>query len=142
MIYCVSTPCNPIKKDEYIIDYNIKYKKLIDDLFTSESREITVIDSEIGAKDRKLLNEIIKEEIEEDYNIAYRIIETDNYDANYSKRGYYLDKIDSGRCIITIASGERSTGGYTIDLVKVVQDNKNVQMYVEERMPSDKDVVT
>ncbi len=73
--------------------------------------------------------------------IDYSIKNTSYYDSGYKNRGYYTTKED-GNYIVTIAMGSRSTGGYSIEVIKVQNEDGHVAIYVKETSPGIGDVVT
>jgi len=57
---------------------------------------------------------------------------------DYSKRGYYVNtyKMPDSPWFYIITMGEKSTGGYSIDILEVkIDDNNNVKVIVEETSP-------
>ncbi|MDE5539873.1 MAG: protease complex subunit PrcB family protein, partial [Bacilli bacterium] len=74
-------------------------------------------------------------------NMNYKILDSYQFDANYIKRGYYIKQLEDGKVRVTVAMGEKNTGGYSISILKVNIIDKGVQIYVEETSPAKEDVV-
>lgn len=72
-------------------------------------------------------------------NISYKIVSCSQY--NKSNRGYYIGNI-AGRNTYIITSGQRSTGGYTIQIKNIKVYDKDVIVQVFETGPDATDVVT
>lgn len=71
-------------------------------------------------------------------NITYKI--HNNYNEgkfDYSKRGYYINtlKMPDSPWFYIISMGERSSGGYSIEISEVKIDGDNVKVIVEESGP-------
>ena len=134
-IVCIKDPC-PTLSDSYSVLYKEKYAKLFDELFDEESNnERSVNEEDLDLSQRTIINEIVKEKTD-NTKITYNILNS-GYDSDYKKRGYHIDK-DNNRVVLTVASGEKNTGGYYIDVAKVVINNDTAQIFVKEVSP-DKD---
>ena len=67
-------------------------------------------------------------------SLQYKIIKNLGYfDSNYSKRGFYTE---GNGLNYTIASGQRPSGGYSIEVNKVKIKGTQVTIYVKETKPS------
>lgn len=74
--------------------------------------------------------------------VAYEIATGDSYDTQYKERGYYTNVVNNKRQYI-ICSGERSTGGYGIEITGIdTLDSGKVIITVEETAPAPDEVVT
>ena len=136
-IYCIRAPCIPpvidtisVKKEEDIT--------ILKSLFTEILNETNVIEKPLIDKD--LTNEQIDKifKVFENNNISqaikYKIINNLGcYDSKYSKRGYYTE---GNGLNYTIASGQRPSGGYTIEVNKVKIKGTQATIYVKESEPS------
>lgn len=137
IIVCVKAPCNPIKEKSFTKDNKKEYKEFIKELFKDkDDNELSITNKDLNDKQKNILYEIIDKEKELQYKIT-----NEEYNNNYKDRGYYVDTKDN-KTIVTVASGEHSTGGYSIKVTKVSSNSKNVVIYVEETKPNPKDIVT
>ena len=142
VIQCIQAPCNPIKDKMFSVTYKEEYKEVLEGLFKDDEKEVTLNYDNIGSYIYNVLLEIINEKdiISSD---KYNIIEDVNsYDTKYMDRGYYFEELDNGNYLITIAMGERSTGGYSINITNVVIKDNNILIYVKEREPEQGSTVT
>jgi len=138
IIVCVKAPCNPIKEKTYTKDNTKEYKEFIKELFKDkDDNELSITDNDLTDKQKDILYKIIDKEKE----LQYKIINNSDYHKDYKDKGYYVTKKDN-KTIVTVASGEHSTGGYSIKIVKVSINDKSASIYVKETSPSDKDMVT
>ena len=99
------------------------------------SRELTEIQNEI------ILNIFKRHKII--YELKYEILNNiDYYDKTYTNRGYrlYFDKDVKG-VVLTIAMGERPTGGYSINIRKIKIKEYSVTIYVTEKAPFEGEIV-
>lgn len=68
---------------------------------------------------------------------------SEKYNSRYSKRGYYVEKNNNDKVIVTVAMGEKGTSGYTISVDKINIIEGGVEIYVEETYPpKDSNVLT
>lgn len=75
-------------------------------------------------------------------DLEYEIAAGDTYAAQYKQRGYYINVVDNKYQYI-ICSGERSTGGYGIEITRIdTLDIGKVIVTVEESPPAPDEVVT
>lgn len=75
-------------------------------------------------------------------NLEYEIKKQNSYNIEYIKKGYYVNELENGKVNITIAMGERSTGGYEISIKNIKIKEEKVVIYVEEKSPAPTDRVT
>jgi hypothetical protein len=136
-IYCIRAPCIPpvisttsVKKEEDI--------KILKSLFSEIFSEIKVTEKPLIDDDltSEQIDKLFK--VFEDNNIAqalkYKIIKNlGYYDSNYSKRGFYTE---GNGLNYTIASGQRPSGGYSIEVNKVKIKGTQATIYVKESKPS------
>ena len=59
----------------------------------------------------------------------------------YNERGYYYEKVND-TLICTIAMGEKTSGGFYIEIQKVKIKGNSVTIYVNENLPKHGDIVT
>lgn len=75
-------------------------------------------------------------------DLEYEIANGDSYNSQYKQRGYYVNASDNKYQYI-ICSGERSTGGYGIEITRIdTLDIGTVIVTVEETTPAPDEVVT
>ena len=136
-IYCIKAPCIPpvlntisVKKEEDI--------KILKSLFSEIFNETKVIEKPITDDDltSEQIDKLFK--VFENNNITqaikYKIIKGLRYlDSSYSKRGFYTE---GNGLNYTIASGQRPSGGYTIEVNKVKIKGTQATIYVKESKPS------
>jgi len=136
-IFCIKAPCVPpvlntisVKKEEDI--------KILKSLFSEIFNETKVIEKPITDDDltSEQIDKIFK--VFENNNITqaikYKIIKgLGYYDSSYSKRGFYTE---GNGLNYTIASGQRPSGGYTIEVNKVKIKGTQATIYVKESKPS------
>lgn len=135
VVYCIQAPCEPVKERITYTAYNAKNKEIVNK-YLKNKKYSEIHWDKLTNEENLILLEFV---FDQDKNLGkeYEILETSDYDSKYNKRGYYLDKE-----LITIAMGEQSTGGYSIKIAKIIIEDKDVQIYIEEDKPSSKDVVT
>ena len=141
VVMCITDPCNPILVEDYSITNKDKYRDKFKEL-VGDKKEITLNATEVDKDTIKLFSEILNEDLvfDEEETPTYKDLgSSDNQE--YKTRGYYVEEKDN-KVIITLAMGEKNTGGYSINLVKVNMIDDGVQIYFEENKPSEKDVVT
>ena len=136
-IYCIRAPCIPpvistisVKKEEDI--------KILKSLFNEIFNEIKVTEKPLIDDDltSEQIDKLFK--VFENNNVAqslqYKIIKNLGYfDSNYSKRGFYTE---GNGLNYTIASGQRPSGGYSIEVNKVKIKGTQATIYVKESKPS------
>lgn len=140
IVECIQAPCDPMKEDNYTVKNSNKYIKMFNRIYKEYGKDkITINYSELEEEDKKLFSKIIKVEYKEQNN--YKVIKMDDYNSEYEKKGYYIEK-ENGKFNIVVSAGMKPTGGYSIDVVKVVVLDDSVQIYIEENTPPAKSVVT
>lgn len=138
-VQCIQAPCNPILVEDYSVtskeEYRNKYKELVGD-----KKEITVQEKDIDEDTKKMFSKILKVDLDPKDSISYKVLDNKD-DSKYSTRGYYVEEVNN-KVLVTVAMGEKNTGGYSINLVRVNIIDDGAQIYFEEDKPSEKDVVT
>ena len=76
--------------------------------------------------------------------LTYKLLSEGDYNNDFDQRGYYVGTAadGSGVVVVTVASGMRSTGGYSISIAKVEVDGEKVTIHVEESAPDPDSAVT
>ena len=147
-VWCVKSPCNPIIKDTKEIKDKDEIKNLtilFDELFNStETKEKAIRDNELTNEQKEIINIIFKKHEINITQISYEILnDTSQYDINYSKRGYYIEKMnDTDSVILTIAMGMKNTGGYSIRINSLFIYSGHADIEVEESSPESGQIVT
>ena len=135
VIKCSVNPCEPMFIERYKVEYKEEYRRFIENLFKDKNgNNITVFGHELSDEDNKELSKIIG-------LITYDIIGSSYYESKYSRRGYYLEKVENNEYMLTVALGEKSTGGYDISIFNINQKNET-EVYVSITEPSSEDYVT
>ena len=137
VIECIKAPCEPIKIDSFNVSYKEEYKKFIESLFrNSISNELTINYSDLDNDDIKIMSLIVSEKIKKS-KYPYKIIDSSEYDTRYENRGYYIDSLEK---IVTISMGLKNTGGYSISINRIVEEDNTIKIYVNE-IKLDSDIV-
>ena len=147
-VMCVRSPCNPITK----VTKEIKDKDeirnltiLFDELFNrTQTKEKTIKENELTYEQKEIINTIFKNHEINITQIRYEILnDTSQYDSKYSKRGYYIEKMnDTDSVILTIAMGMKNSGGYSIRIKSFSIYSGYVDIEVEETSPESGHIVT
>ena len=72
--------------------------------------------------------------------IDYEIIDNDKY-GRMHMRGFYIENVSDGIDVI-IGMGSKNTGGYSITLDKIIMEDDELVIYVNESSPKPTDIVT
>ena len=145
-VVCVMEPCIPpiidtisIRKEE-----DCKALKLLfEEIFkNSNLKEKSIYDGEILTNEQ--IDIIFK--ILENNNIIskleYKIINNlSSYNQKYSQKGFSYET-ENDSVIYTVAMGEKTTGGYSIDVKKVKIKGNSAIIYVREKIPGENEAVT
>ena len=139
-IYCFKAPCKQNIIDELTItdkeDID-NLKTLFDEVLKDENGK-SVAYNDLSSKQ----NEIIKNVFDRN-SIFYTINGLEQYNSKYEKRGYYYDEdVRQYRTFITVAMGEKPSGGYSIDVEKIEMNGEGVTIYVNEKEPEEGAMVT
>jgi len=142
-IDCEDEPCNPTRVDSYAVTDNKQIKDLksiFNEVFSnSYEKEITINRNSITIDQYTILEEILRDPTAE-ANLTYKIIgPTDN--SGLKTSGYKITK-DNNKITITITMGERPTGGYSMEITKVVANADNLNIHVKENEPSPNSTTT
>ena len=121
---------------------NLAY--VFDEIFKdSEESFISVNNRELTESQNEIILNIFKRH-KIIYELKYEILNNvDYYDKTYTNRGYrlYYDEDVEG-VLLTIAMGERPTGGYSINIRKIKIKESSVTIYVTEKAPFEGEIVT
>ena len=131
-IDCEDEPCNPTRVDSYAVTDSKQIedlKSIFNDVFSdSYEKEITIYRNSISIDQYTILEEILRDP-EEETELTYKIIgPTDN--SGLKTSGYKITK-DNNKVTITIAMGERPTGGYSMAITRVVANSNNLNIHVK-----------
>lgn len=73
----------------------------------------------------------------------YEISDGDYYNSECRQRGYLIEKNSDGYSYLTICSGEKSTGGYSISIKSIdINEAGEMTVIIREESPSVSDIVT
>ena len=73
---------------------------------------------------------------------TYEITEEDSYDARFKAQGYTVIETEENSIRCHIFSGEKSSGGYGIEVLSLKEENDILTVTVRETAPGPEDVVT
>ena len=140
-IYCYKAPCNQKVLDKITItdkEDMDNLKIVFDDILSEENRNIKTY-NDLPSKQKEIIKNVFDRN-----NIFYTIInDLDQHNSQYNKRGYYYDEDEKQyRTFITIAMGEKSNGGYSIDVEKIEMNEEGVTIYVNENKPEEGAITT
>ena len=65
----------------------------------------------------------------------YKIYKSD-YNNKYKFKGYYYEELGGDIYHYVITSGEKTTGGYSIDIKSVTKNENNIKVVVHETIPT------
>ena len=145
-VVCVMEPCIPPIIDTMSInkEEDCKALKLLfEEIFkNSNLNEKSIYDGELLTNEQKDIIFKILESNNIISKLEYKIINNlSSYNQKYSQKGFsYETKNDS--VIYTVAMGEKTTGGYSIDVKKVKIKGNSAIIYVREKIPGENEVVT
>lgn len=139
VIQCITYPCDPKKEYSFPVKYTKEYKELFQELFQNNQKEVTLREEQLNNNQKKTLNTMVKEVDTSD--LSYEILDRVEGSSDYSKRGYYIEKLDNNKTLVTVSMGTQYTGGYEIDVVGIDVYGKNVQINVKEQSPAEDDIV-
>ena len=147
-VMCVRSPCNPHTEDTKEIKDQDEIKNLtllFDELFNrTETKEKTIEENELTIEQKEIINTIFKNHEINITQIRYEILnDTSQYDSKYSKRGYYIEKMnDTDSVILTIAMGMKNSEGYSIRIISCSIYSGHANIKVEETSPESGHIVT
>ena len=145
-VVCVMEPCIPPIIDTMSINKEEDWKALkllFEEIFkNSNLNEKSIYDGELLTNEQKDIIFKILENNNIISKLEYKIINNLScYNQKYSQKGFsYETKNDS--VIYTVAMGEKTTGGYSIDVKKVKIKGNSAIIYVREKIPGENEVVT
>ena len=145
VIFCITTPCIPPVLDEKIIENkeDIRSLKLLfDEIFVdSKVKELNAIEGELADEQLEIILNVLKKN-KIIIILEYKIINNlGQYNGIFRRRGY-LYKIEGDSVIYTIAMGEKTSGGYSIEVKEVKIKGDSATIYVTEKSPGKEDIVT
>ena len=145
VINCFTTPCIPPVLDEKIIEdkEDIRNLKLLfDEIFIdSKVKELNAIEGELADEQLEIILNVLKKN-KIIIILEYKIINNlGQYNGIFRRRGY-LYKIEGDSVIYTIAMGEKTSGGYSIEVKEVKIKGDSATIYVTEKSPGKEDIVT
>ena len=145
VINCFTTPCIPPVLDEKIIEdkEDIRNLKLLfDEIFIdSKVKELNAIEGELADEQLEIILNVLKKN-KIIIVLEYKIINNlGQYNGIFRRRGY-LYKIEGDSVIYTIAMGEKTSGGYSIEVKEVKIKGDSATIYVTEKSPGKEDIVT
>lgn len=145
--FCYRAPCNPtIKKTKEIKDKeeikNLTF--LFDELFNNTNeKEKRIQENELTYEQKEIINTIFKNNEIFIPQLKYEILnDTIDYDSKYSKRGYYIEKMNNDSVIVTIALGLKNTNGYSIRIKDIRIEMLYVSIKVEETSPGVEQIIS
>ena len=65
----------------------------------------------------------------------YKIYDSNDMDYHFMDKGYYYEELGGDVYHYVITSGEKSTGGYSINIESVTKCNDNIKVIVKEENP-------
>lgn len=147
VIYCITTPCDPIILNENTIenyDDCQSLKSLFDEIFKdSQIYEKNIVEDEFPEEQLKIILEVLKEN-KIICLLEYEIINNLGlYNSLYKNRGYlYFHNIEDDSVSYTIAMGLKPSGGYYIEVKEVVINGNDAIIYVIEKRPGKGELVS
>ena len=150
-VICFRSPCNPLTNYKKEIKDKEEIKNLttlFDQVFNNSIQEKKIKENELIDEQKEIINSIFKKNGIIIERIKYEILSNiSDYDSKYSKRGYYIEKINnSDSVIVVIAMGIKKSEGYSIKIknVEIVIEAKTnfAKINIEESSPGDEQIVT
>ena len=140
---CETKPCSSSKVDSYnVTNENEKkdLKELFDKFFEkANQKKLELSRKDISIDDYTILKSVFREP-EKDGKVTYKILNnTDN--SGIINTGYKISKSEN-KYLLTIALGEKSTGGYSIEITKIIVNNDVLDIHIKEITPNRDSVVT
>ena len=129
IIQCIQEPCEPIFIESFNVEYKDEYKEFFKEIFQNrEENKIIITNNELNEENKKVLFDMLG-------MITYDLLGSSYYDSKYATRGYYLEKTDDNKYLLTVSMGEKNTGGYDISIYNVSIAN-TITVYTSEENPS------
>ena len=143
-ISCLRFPCSfPVLNEKTIDDEEDceKLEAIFYEVFKDSELDETIANAELTSEQLDIIFEIF-----ENNNIVleikYEIMNRNGLNfKQYNERGYYYEKVND-TLIYTIAMGEKTSGGFFIEIQKVKIKGNSVTIYVNEILPKPGDIVT
>ena len=145
VVHCKKAPCNPqiLEEKKITNKEDIDNLKIVfDEIFNNTySKEKSLHIEEITDDQYEIINNVLERNniiVKLDYEI---IDDLDDGNSKYAKRGIYYEEDNDG-ANVTVASGEKPSGGYSIKVDKIETEGKDVTIYVYEIKPTKDEVVS
>ena len=143
-ITCLRAPCNfPVLNIKTIDDEEdcTKLDSLFYEVFEDSELYEKIANEELTSEQLDIIFNIF-EKNNIFLEIKYEIMNRNGFNfKQYNERGYYYEKVND-TLICTIAMGEKTSGGFYIEIQKVKIKGNSVTIYVNEIVPKPGDVVT
>jgi len=139
---CPIPPCEYAREKETEIKFSkmpmtlIKTFLDIKFLFQSTSKEVKITDIKTGFGRRCIYSLINNDESFLKYNKFHKYKVSDYEQmSSYTKRGYLY--VETGnRRVLSIAMGEKPTGGYSLSVTNIYKKGNDFYVYVKEQQPN------
>ena len=150
-VICFRSPCNPLTNYKKEIKDKEEIKNLttlFDQVFNNSIQEKKIKENELIDEQKEIINSIFKKNGIIIERIKYEILSNiSDYDSKYSKRGYYIEKINnSDSVIVVIAMGIKKSEGYSIKIknveIEIEAKTNFAKINIEESSPGDEQIVT
>ena len=150
-VICFRSPCNPLTNYKKEIKDKEEIKNLttlFDQVFNNSIQEKKIKENELIDEQKEIINSIFKKNGIIIERIKYEILSNiSDYDSKYSKRGYYIEKINNtDSVIVTIAMGIQKSEGYSIKIkdveIEIEAKTNFAKINIEESSPGDEQIVT
>ena len=144
VIMCLRAPCNfPVVNEKEVEDEQDREKlgTLFSEIFKDSELNVKIANEELTPEQLDIIFDIF-ENNNIYLEIKYEIINRNGFNLQqYNERGYYYEKVND-TLICTIAMGEKTSGGYAIEIQKVKIKGNSVIINVNEILPKPGDAVT
>lgn len=147
-IACKKSPCEKTETDKYQVKFSKKQMLItrvyfdVTFFFKSKKKEVNYdkLNSDIGKRtirgiihnDSKFLNTKLYDK--------YKVVDYEQM-GNYEERGFIYEA-ESGKYYLTIALGEKPTGGYSIVVPEIHKTGDDLMVYFTEQKPGKDDTTT
>ena len=140
---CDVEPCGYSKVDSYNITSDKEkedLKELFNELFkNTDKNKLSLTRKDISIDQYSILQSVFKDPNQQ-VDVTYKIIGNIE-NSGITNQGYVISKSED-KVTITIAMGERSTGGYSIEITKIVANQDILNIEVKVNNPSSGAIVT
>ena len=135
------------KKAEAHEQENGEYKNKIDNMETRMGKIVELLVKGSGENNNEINNEISNETNNENNNesktLKYEIVKELPEGINFNKNAKGTEMAEhDGYYYVIVKMGEKSQGGYSIEVVNVEINDKNANIYVKENNPDPTSTVT